>query len=131
MSLDPVEARFLAWPEVPTFCGLDGPASDQPISVAQILLRRSRLSFMSSRTVLRFLSTALALRPYGLTASVSNAPLACALYIAGMNFFSEMPMRLSGMPAVTISAPRSAFLIGPRAALSSFTYSLAFGPLGQ
>ena len=100
--------------------------SDQPSSVDQIRALSWYLRMMS-RTFATLFITAFALRPYGLMARVSNHFFAPALYMAGMNVFSFTPIRLSGMPALTISMLRSAAFTGLYDALSSAVYCLALG----
>src|SRR5690242_4278629 len=86
---------------------------------------------MILRAARRFFSTRFAVWPYGLMARMSNHFLAPALYRPGRNSLSGTPTLLSGMPAVTMSAPGSAALIGPAAALSSLAYCFGLGPRGQ
>src|SRR5690349_17091753 len=93
-----------------------------------MLASLSPLAFMMVRNFLSLEIRLFAVGAYGLTPSVSKVPLAPAAYICltYLNTFG-LDRRLSGSPAVTISAVGSFALIAAPTVRSIATYAEALG----
>src|SRR6476619_1800314 len=103
--------RF-ACPDLPARNAAFGPTSDQPSSVTHRLASGFPFLAMMPRIFLSLEMRLVAVGAYGLTPRVSNVPLPPAEYICWMYLKTlGFDRRLSGSPAVTISAFGSTALI--------------------